>query len=157
VTLKLNALGMRTLRAHPHGLRVTLTVTAGTPGSTLLASKRTVVLYASRQVVDSPAESFGVNSAAPSPALVRSLHSLATDLGPVRQILCTGHAAGAGSLAGDHALALARARAACDILWRVLPSVRYRYTATVPAAPAHPTASSAGPRDSRYIEAAILR
>jgi hypothetical protein len=157
VTLRLNALGMRTLRAHPHGVRLTLSVTAGTTGSVTLASKRTVVVFASRQVVDAPLDSFAANSSTPSARLVHSLRSLATGLGPVREIICTGLAADEGSRAGEFALGLARARVACDILWRALKDVRYRYTAAVPAPPSSPTATSSAQRASRGIEATIIR
>jgi hypothetical protein len=155
VTLRLNALGMRTLRAHPHGLRLTLTVTAGTSASATLVSKRTVVVYASRQVVDTPPDSFPANSATPSARLVHSLRSLAARLGPVREIICTGHAPDGGTPAGEFALGLARARVACDILWRALNDVRYTYTAAIPA-PASPTATSSAQREGG-VEATIIR
>ena len=154
-TLRLNALGMRTLRAHPHGLRLTLTVTAGTSASATLVSKRTVVVYASRQVVDTPPDSLPANSATPSARLVHSLRSLAARLGPVREIICTGHAPDGGSPAGEFALGLARARVACDILWRALSDVRYTYTAAIPA-PASPTATSSAQREGS-VEATIIR
>ncbi len=161
LALKLNALGMRALHAHPHGLRLTLSVIATPSGASTwdagaLTSKRTVVVYASRQTVDTPSDSFRLSSAAPSAALERSLHILADRLGPVREIICTGRASTGSSPAGGLTLGLTRARVACDVLDHALPGVRYLYTA-VPVAPRSPAASSAGNRERGYVEVTIIR
>jgi outer membrane protein OmpA-like peptidoglycan-associated protein/nitrite reductase/ring-hydroxylating ferredoxin subunit len=170
--IKLNSLGLRILRRHPHGLRLTLTATAtvgtgtGTGTGTIdgtgpatatgertLTTARSVRLFADRQVIDTSRTGFAFNSSALSTALLRSLRALATGLGPVRQVICTGHADGDGDGSPNHerALGLARAKAVCRVLAERLAGVRFS------TASAGSDGTSAGGRTNRYVSLTIVR
>ncbi len=122
----------------------------GGSGRTLTAV-RSVRLFADRQVVDTPRTGFPFNSTTLSPALVTSLRELAAGLGPVRQVICTGHADSHGSPAHERALGLARAEAVCRVLAGRLSGVRF---SSVSAGSAGAPADG---RANRYVAVTIVR
>ena len=144
LTLRLNSLGIRAVSARAGGLVLRLSVMARTSDEGTLVATDSARVFESVQVVYTPRYSFGANSSTPTRALLGSLRSLAARMGPVREILCTAHIGEGGSRAQE--LALARARAACFVLYRAHPGARYRYTTAAQTA-----------RTARSIEATIIR